>query len=83
MSYLCYKWVERRGGFVVGREVVEFNLLDVFLGLDLRLLGKKIDLSDDDIDSQCRKLLCSGKVDVKMIFSYVRGKQVYKATSNL
>jgi len=29
------------GGFVIGREVVEFNLLDVCLGLGLQVLGEK------------------------------------------
>ncbi|QCE02206.1 hypothetical protein DEO72_LG8g217 [Vigna unguiculata] len=31
LSQLCIKWVERRGGFDVGGEVVEFSLLDLTL----------------------------------------------------
>ena len=41
LSVLCYQWIERMGGFVIGREVVEFNLLDVCLGLGLQVLGEK------------------------------------------
>ena len=71
LSVLCYRWVERRGDFAIGREVVEFILLDVCLGLGLRVLGEKIDISDDDEDSDCRKLFCSGKVDVKTIYEFL------------
>ncbi|QCD90005.1 uncharacterized protein LOC114174508 [Vigna unguiculata] len=71
LPVLCYRWVERRGGFAIGREVVEFNLLDVCLGLGLRVLGEKIDISDDDEDSDCRKLFSSGKVHVKRIYEFL------------
>ena len=71
LPVLCYRWVERRGGFAIGREVVEFNLLDVCLGLGLRVLGEKIDISDDDEDNDCRKLFSSGKVHVKRIYEFL------------
>ena len=71
LSVLCYRWVERRGDFAIGREVVEFILLDVCLGLGLRVLGEKIDISDDDEDNDCRKLFCSEKIDVKMIYEFL------------
>jgi len=41
------------------------------LRLGLRVLGGKIDLSDEDVDSECRKLFSSGKIDVKLIYDFL------------
>jgi len=35
------------------------------------VLGEKIDISDDDEDSDCRKLFSSGKVHVKRIYEFL------------
>jgi len=70
LSYLCSKWVEKRGGFDVGRALVEFSLLDLCLGLGLRVLGEKNDLNDQVVDNECMKFFCPVKVHVKMIYDF-------------
>jgi len=51
LNHLCYKWIERMGDFDVGGQVVEFNLLNVCLGLGLRVLGVRIYLNETVVDS--------------------------------
>ena len=55
LSELCNVWVESRRGFIIDSKVVAFMLLDVCLGLGLRVCGDRIDLEEVDIESVCRK----------------------------
>jgi len=71
LSLLCYKWVERMSGFDVGGQVVEFNLLDVYLGLELRVLGEKIDLNDKVVENDSWNILGSQRVNVKLIYDFL------------
>jgi len=48
-------WVESRGGFMINSEFVAFKLLDVCVGLRLRVYGDRIDLEEVGVDSVCRK----------------------------
>jgi len=49
---LCCRWVERSHGFVVSSTVVPFTMLDVCLGIGLRVVGDKFDLAK--IESNCK-----------------------------
>ena len=40
---LCTRWVERSHGFGVSSTAVPFTLLDVCLGIGLRVVGDKLD----------------------------------------
>jgi len=71
LSHLCYKLVERRGGFDVGGQVIEFNLLDVCLGLCLRVLGERIDLNETVVDSDNWNIFWGETVNVKLIYDYL------------
>jgi len=71
LSLLCYNWVERRGGFRIGGQVVEFHLLDVCLGLGLRVLGERIDLNDTISDSDSLNIFGGETVTVKLIYDYL------------
>jgi len=51
---LCTRWVERSHGFVVSSTVVPFTLLDVFLGIGLRVVGDKFDL--DKTENNCKSM---------------------------
>lgn len=55
LTKLCTRWVERRANFLLSVEVVRFNLLDVCLGLRLRVDADKIDLNEVGVDGKCRK----------------------------
>ncbi|XP_027932997.1 uncharacterized protein LOC114188629 [Vigna unguiculata] len=71
LSHLCCRWVERRGGFDVGGAVVEFSLLDVCLGLGLRVVGEKIDLNEEVVDSETWNTFGRQRVDVKFIYDFL------------
>ncbi|QCD86775.1 hypothetical protein DEO72_LG3g1301 [Vigna unguiculata] len=71
LSLLCYNWVERRGGFRIGGQVVEFNLLDVCLGLGLRVLGERIDLNETISDSDTLNIFGGETITVKLIYDYL------------
>jgi len=71
LSLLCYNWVKRRGGFHIGGQVVEFNLLDVCLGLGLRVLGERIDLNETILDSDSLNIFGGETVIVKLIYDYL------------
>ena len=71
LSQLCIKWVERRGGFDVGGEVVDFSLLDVCLGLGLRVVGEKIDLNEEVVESETWNTFGRQRVDVKLISDFL------------
>jgi len=71
LSHLCYKWVERRGSFDVGGQVVEFNLLNVCLGLGLRILGERNDLNEIVVDSDNWNIFGGEIINVKLIYDYL------------
>ncbi|XP_027941138.1 uncharacterized protein LOC114194936 [Vigna unguiculata] len=71
LSQLCVKWVERRGDFDVSGEVVEFNLLDVWLRLGLRVVGEKIDLNEEVLESETWNTFRGQRVDVKLISDFL------------
>ena len=71
LSQLCIKWVERRGGFDVGGEVVDFSLLDVCLGLGLRVVGEKIDLNEEVVESETWNTFGRQRVDFKLIYDFL------------
>jgi len=59
-------WVDMR------KEVAVFNLLDVCLGLGLRVVGEFIDLNMEGLDSECKNLFGPDKVvDVEMLYDYI------------
>jgi len=71
LSQLCIKWVERRGGFDVGGEVVDFSLLDVCLGLGLTVVGEKIDLNEEVVESETWNTFGRQRVYVKLIYDFL------------
>jgi len=71
LSHLCYKWIESRSDFDVGGQVVEFNLLDVCLGLGLRVLGERIDLNETIVNSDSWNIFEGEIVNVKLIYDYL------------
>ena len=64
-------WVESRGGFMINSEFVSFKLLDVCVGLGLRVYGDKIDLEEVGVDSVCRKKFFEKKVTISMVYNYL------------
>jgi len=72
LSLLISRWVERLGGFDMGTKVVAFSLLDVCVGLGLRVVGQNIDLTREGLDSHCKTLFGPKKVvDVEMVYDYL------------
>jgi len=66
-------WVESRGGFMINSEFVAFKLLDVCVGLGLRVYGDKIDLEEVDVDSVCRKKFFKKKVTIEQsLFHFLK-----------
>jgi len=68
---LCTRWVERSHGFVVSSNVVPFTLLDVCLGIGLRVVGDKFDL--EKIENNCKSMsfFKTSHVSVKMIYDEI------------
>ena len=64
-------WVESRGGFMINSEFVSFKLLDVCVGLGLRVYGDRIDLEEVGVDSVCRKKFSEKKVTISMVYNYL------------
>ena len=65
---LCFRWVERRGGFWLRSVFVPFTQLDVCVSLGLRVAGENIDLGNNNIDCQTRTIFHSTNVSVDMIY---------------
>jgi len=65
---LCFRWVERRGGFWLRSVFVPFTQLDVCVSLGLRVAGENIDLGNNNIDCQTRTKFHSTNVSVDMIY---------------
>ena len=64
-------WVESRGGFMINSKFVAFKLLDVCIGLGLRVYGDRIDLEEVGVDSVCRKKFSEKKVTITMLYNYL------------
>jgi len=71
LNELVNIWVERRGGFRLSKEIVRFSLLDVCLGLGLKVVGTKIYLNEGFLHSECRKHFDDENVDVKMVYEFL------------
>jgi len=69
LKELCTRWVEKRGGFFIWFEFVSFSLLDVCVGLGLRVSVIYVELENGNFDSYCRSLFTCGIVKVKMVFN--------------
>ena len=48
---LSYRFVEKECGFQIRSDVVSFLLIDVCVGIGLRIGGEKVDLKRDSSDS--------------------------------
>jgi len=62
----------RGRGFIISNKVVRLSLLDVCLGLGLRVVGHSIKLDDVFVESKCRKLLNNEIVDVEMLYDFLK-----------
>jgi len=71
LSSLISVWVERRGGFLISNEVVRLSLLDVCLGLSLRVHGESINLDEVCVQNECKKLFNNESVDVDMVYDFL------------
>jgi len=71
LSSLISLWVERRGGFLISNEVVRLSLLDVCLGLSLKVHGESINLDEVGVQSECKKLFNNESVDVDMVYVFL------------
>jgi len=56
---------------MINSEFVAFKLLDICVGLGLRVYGERIDLEEVDVDSVCRKKFSEKKVTVTIIYNYL------------
>jgi len=65
---LSCRFVEKNCGFQIWSEVVSFTLIDVCIGIGLRVTGEKVDLEKESSDSQLRSLFGSNCVIVTMIY---------------
>ena len=63
--------MERSHGFVVSSRVVSFTLLDVCLGIGLRVIGDKFDLQKTKNNCKSRSFFKSSHVSVKMIYDEI------------
>ncbi|XP_068504404.1 uncharacterized protein [Phaseolus vulgaris] len=71
LSKLCSSWVERKQCFSIQNQFVSFSLVDVCLGVGLRVGGRKIDLRKSSIISHIRSFFEEGHVTVEMIYSVI------------
>lgn len=63
--------MESKGDFLINSELVAFKLLDVSLGLGLRVYGDRSDLEDVHVESVCRKKFSQKKVTVTVIYKFL------------
>jgi len=63
LSSLISLSVERNGGFFISNKVLRLSLLDVCLGLGLRVHGESINLVEICVQSECKKLLNNESVN--------------------
>ena len=56
----------------MGTKVIVFILLDVCLGIGFRVVGQKIDLTQEGLDNHYKNLFGPNKVvDVEMVYDYL------------
>jgi len=65
---LSYRFVEKECGFQIRSDVVSLSLIDVCVGIGLRIGGEKVDLKKDSSDSTLRSLFASNCVIIPMIY---------------
>jgi len=65
---LSSRWVEKICDFEIRSQVVSFTLIDVCIGLGLRVGGEKVDLENESSESQLRSLFGYNRVILTMIF---------------
>ena len=65
---LCCRFVEKKCGFENRSEFVFFTLLDVCVGIGLRVGGENLVLEKESSDSQLRSLFGSNRVIITMIY---------------
>jgi len=53
---LSIRYVEKDCGFKIRSDVVSFSLIDVCVGIGLRIGGEQVDLQKDSSDSKLRSL---------------------------
>jgi len=68
LKELCGRWDETRGGFLVNSEFVSLSLLDVCLGLGLRIRGTRVDMTNQPLHSPTRSLFGPNAVSMKMLY---------------
>jgi len=64
---LCCRFVEKKCSFEIRSEFVSFTLLDVCVGIGLRIGGENVILEIESSDSQMRSLLGFNHVIITMI----------------
>jgi len=65
---LSCRFVEKYCGFHIRSDVVSFSLIDVCVGIGLRIVGEKVDLEKESSDSKLRSLFGSNRVIITMIY---------------
>jgi len=68
---LCTRWEERSHGFVVSSRVVPFTVLDVCLGICLRVVGDNFDLAKTENGCKSMSFFKRSDVSVKMIYGEI------------
>jgi len=64
---LSIRYVEKDCSFKIRSDVISFSLIDVCVGLGLRIGGEQVDLEKDSSDSKLRSLFGLNRVIITMI----------------
>ena len=70
-STLCNRWMERSDGFVVRSTLFLFTVLDVCLGIGLRVVGEKLNLAKIEKNCKSMSFFQTTDVSVKMIYDEI------------
>ena len=65
---LCFIFIEKDCGFEIGSKVVSLTLLDICVGLGLRICGQKVDIEKETSDDNLRSLFGSNRVNITMLY---------------
>jgi len=71
LSKLCSRWDEKSVCFQIRSQSVRFSLLDVCVGLGLRVVGPKFNLNEIEVKSNCRKMFQSKNVDLSTLYDFL------------
>jgi len=71
LSKLCSKRDEESWCFQIRSFSVGFTLLDVCLGLGLRVVGPKFNLNEIEVESNCRKMFQTKNVDLSTLYDFL------------